>query len=88
MSSDERLRHKGLLAEKEQRAKVLALKIQDLRERLRMLSDPHRPHRPDDTSRMRVALDELVDAEVEWERVLRDIQALRDDLGLSPMEVR
>lgn len=85
--SDTRLRHIGLLQEKEQRAKVLALKIRDLRERLNSLTDPHRTNEVE-TGRLRMLIDDWQAAETEFDQLIKDAAALRDELGLPRYEIR
>lgn len=85
--SDTRLRHIGLLQEKEQRAKVLALKIRDLRERLNSLTDPHRTNEVE-TGRLRMLIDDWQAAETEFDQLIKDAAALRDELGMPRYEIR
>lgn len=85
--SDTRLRHIGLLQEKEQRAKLLALKIRDLRERINQLTDPHRTNDVE-TGRLRMLIDDWQAAEVEFDQLTKDAAALRDELGMPRYEIR
>ncbi len=86
--SDTRQRHLGQLYEKEQRAQVLALKIRDLRERLNHLTDPHRSADKVETSRMRMLIDDWQAAETEFDQLIREAAALRDELGMPRYDIR
>lgn len=86
--SETRQRHLGQLYEKEQRAQVLALKIRDIRERLNQLTDPHRSADKVETSRMRMLIDDWQAAEVEFDQLIKEAAALRDELGMPRYEIR
>ncbi|MCS6290364.1 MAG: hypothetical protein H8K10_15520 [Nitrospira sp.] len=88
MASDEFYRRQGLLLEKEQKAQHLAIKIHGIRDRIRRLTDPHSPIGDMDVSSVRVEVDSLVDAEQQREALLREIKALREDMGLPRYESR
>ena len=88
MASDERLRQEGLLLEKEQRARHVAINLYGLKDRMRSLLDKHKPLPELDTDAIRVAFDELVLAEQEFERLKDEIHALREDLGKPQTEIR
>lgn len=86
--SEMRMRHLGVLVEKEQQAKFLALKIKDVRERLNLLTDPHRAIAHIDIGRMRMLLDDLTGAQEEFDRLIDEARLLREDLGLPRYEIR
>ncbi len=88
MPSDERLLNQGRLVEAEQKAKGLAIKIHGLKEQLRRQSDPHRRIEDLDVSAMRVTIDGLAEANMQYERLLQEIATLREDLGLPRYEPR
>lgn len=88
MASDERLKRQGLLQEKEQRAKYLAILMHGLKDRIRTQTDQHRKIEEIDVSVLRVTVDELTNHNQEYERLLREIAALREDLGLPRYEAR
>lgn len=86
MASDERLRQQGLLLEKEQRARHVAVNMYGLKDRVRQLVDKHKSIDQLDTEALSVAVNELARADQEFERLIAEIRTLRDDLGL-PHEV-
>ena len=86
MASDERLRQQGLLLQKEQRARHVAVNIYGLKDRVRALVDKHKSIDALDTEALSVAVDELAQADHEFELLKEEIRLLRDDLGL-PQEV-
>ena len=88
MASDERLRAEGLLLEKEQRARHVAVNMYGLKDRVRSLVDKHRPIDRLDTESLSVAVAELAIADQEFERLKDEIQALREDLGKPRTEIR
>lgn len=88
MASDERLRQEGLLLEKEQRARHVAVNLYGLKDRVRALVDKHKSLDLLDTEALRVSVLELTQADQEFERLLDEIRALREDLGLPPAEIR
>lgn len=86
MASDERLRQQGLLLQKEQRARHVAVNIYGLKDRVRALVDKHKSIDALDTEALSVAVDELAKADQEFETLKEEIRLLREDLGL-PQEV-
>ena len=88
MASDERLRQEGLLLEKEQRARHVAVNIYGLKDRVRALVDKHKSIDALDTEALSVAVSELAKADQEFERLKDEIRALRDDLGKPQTEIR
>jgi len=88
MASDERLRQEGLLLEKEQRARHVAINLYGLKDRMRALLDKHQPLAQLDTEALRVAWLELQNADQEFDRLVQEIHALREDLGLPQTEIR
>lgn len=88
MASDERLRQQGLLLEKEQRARHVAVNIYGLKDRVRQLVDKHRPIDTLDTEALSVAVNELAKADHEFELLKAAIRLLRDDLGLPQEDIR
>ncbi|BFU90144.1 MAG: hypothetical protein NTAFB01_13310 [Nitrospira sp.] len=88
MASDERLRQQGLLLDKEQRARHVAVNIYGLKDRVRSLVDKHKSIELLDTEALSVAVTELANADREFETLKTEIRLLRDDLGLPPEEIR
>lgn len=88
MASDERLRQKGLLLEKEQRARHIAVHIYGLKDRVRALVDKHKSIDLLDTEALSVAVNELAKADREFEQLKDEIRALREDLDLPQEEIR
>jgi hypothetical protein len=88
MASDERLRQEGLLLEKEQRARHVAVNIYGLKDRVRSLVDKHKSIDALDTESLRVAVTELAKADQEFERLKDEIGLLREDLGMPREEIR
>ena len=88
MASDERLRAEGLLLEKEQRARHVAVHIYGLKDRVRGLVDKHKAIEALDTEALSVAVSELALADQEFERLKEEIHALREDLGKPHAEIR
>lgn len=88
MASDDRLRQEGLLLQKEQRARHVAVNIYGLKDRVRVLVDKHRSIEALDTEALRVAVDELATADQEFERLKEEIRSLRDDLGKPQTEIQ
>jgi len=88
MASDERLRQRGLLLEKEQKARHLAVHIYGLKDRVRSLVDKHKAIKELDTEALSVAVNEVVKADQEFEVLIDEIRLLRDDLGLPHEEIR
>lgn len=88
MASDERLRQEGLLLEKEQRARHVAINLYGLKDRMRALLDKHQPLDALDTEALTVAFTELRTADLEFERLKDEIHALREDLGKPATEIR
>lgn len=82
MASDERLRQKGLLLEKEQRARHVAVNIYGLKDRIRQLVDKHKSIDKLDTEALSVAVRELAKADSEFETLKAEIYSLRDDLDM------
>lgn len=88
MASDERLRQQGLLLQKEQRARHVAVNIYGLKDRVRALVDKHKSIDALDTEALSVAVDELAKADQEFETLKEEIRLLREDLGLPQEEIR
>ena len=88
MSSDERLRAEGLLLEKEQRARHVAVNLYGLKDRVRALVDKHKSLEDLDTEALSVAVSELARADQEFERLKDEIRLLREDLGKPQTEIR
>lgn len=88
MASDDRLRQEGLLLEKEQRARHVAVNIYGLKDRVRTLVDKHKAIDALDTEALSVAVAELARADQEFERLKDEIRLLRDDLGKPQTEIR
>ena len=88
MASDERLRAEGLLLEKEQRARHVAVNLYGLKDRVRALVDKHKSLDQLDTEALSVAVSELQKADQEFERLKEEIAALREDLGKPQTEIR
>lgn len=88
MASDDRLRQEGLLLEKEQRARHVAVNIYGLKDRVRTLVDKHKSIDALDTEALSVAVAELARADQEFERLKDEIRLLRDDLGKPQTEIR
>lgn len=88
MSSDARLRMEGLLQEKEQQARHLAIRMHGLKKQLREQTDQHRPIGELDVSVVRAAVDDLTTSNQAYEALLKEIAALREDLGLPRYEPR
>jgi hypothetical protein len=88
MASDERLRQEGLLLEKEQRARHVAINMHGLKDRMRTLVDKHQGLEALDTQALEVVWIELRTADLEFDRLLKEIQALREDLGKPQTEIR
>lgn len=88
MASDDRLRQEGLLLEKEQRARHVAVNIYGLKDRVRTLVDKHKSIDALDTEALSVAVAELACADQEFERLKDEIRLLRDDLGKPQTEIR
>lgn len=88
MASDDRLRSQGLLLEKEQRARHVALTIYGLKDRVRQLVDKHRSISELDTESLSVAVSQLQQADEAFERLKDEIRLLREDLGLPHTEIR
>ena len=88
MASDERLRAEGLLLEKEQRARHVAVNIYGFKDRVRSLVDRYTAIERLDTEALSVAVSELALADQEFERLKEEIQALREDLGKPRTEIR
>lgn len=88
MASDERLRQEGLLLEKEQRARHVAVNIYGMKDRVRALVDKHKSIDALDTESLSVAVAELAKADQEFERLKDEIRELRDDLGKPHTEIR
>lgn len=88
MASDDRLRAEGLLLEKEQRARHVAVNIYGLKDRVRSLVDKHKSIDHLDTESLSVAVAELAQADQEFERLKDEIQELREDLGKPRTEIR
>lgn len=86
--SDERLRRRGLLAEKEQRAQLLALKVRALKRQLNELTDPHRDIKDINTTELRMHVDDLQAATEAFDALLKEIASLREDLGMPRYEIR
>ena len=88
MASDERLRAEGLLLEKEQRARHVAVNLYGLKDRVRALVDKHKSLDDLDTEALSVAVSELAQADQEFERLKDEIRVLREDLGKPQTEIR
>ncbi|HNP80143.1 MAG TPA: hypothetical protein PKN47_01670 [Nitrospira sp.] len=88
MASDEFYRRQGLLLEKEQKAQHLAIKIHGMRDRIRRMTDPHRPIDEVNLSELRVEMDAYTEAQQQRETLIREIKALREDMGLPRYESR
>ena len=88
MASDDRLRQEGLLLEKEQRARHVAVNIYGLKDRVRALVDKHKSIDALDTEALSVAVSELAQADQEFEQLKEEIYALREDLGKPQTEIR
>ena len=88
MASDDRLRQEGLLLEKEQRARHVAVNLYGLKDRVRALVDKHKSLDQLDTEALSVAVSELATADQEFERLKEEIAALREDLGKPQTEIR
>lgn len=88
MASDERLRQQGLLLEKEQRARHVAVHIYGLKDRVRSLVDKHKSIDLLDTEALSVAVNELAKADREFEQLKDEIRLIREDLGLPQEEIR
>lgn len=88
MASDERLRQRGLLLEKEQKARHLAVHLYGLKDRVRSLVDRHKDLDQLDTDALSVAVSEMTRADQEFERLIEEIRSLREDLGLPHEEIR
>lgn len=88
MASDDRLRQEGLLLQKEQRARHVAVNIYGLKDRVRTLVDKHKPIGSLDTEALSVAVAELAQADQEFERLKDEIHLLREDLGKPQTDLR
>lgn len=88
MASDERLRQEGLLLQKEQRARHVAVNIYGLKDRIRVLTDKHKSIELLDLEALQVAVDELTNADREFEQLKLDIASLREDLGMPKWVLR
>ena len=88
MASDDRLRKQGLLLEKEQRARHVAVNIYGFKDRIRALTDKHKSIELLDLESLQVAVDELTKADQEFEQLKADIAALREDLGMPQWVLR
>lgn len=88
MASDERLRQEGLLLEKEQRARHVAVNMYGLKDRVRSLVDKHASIEALDTEALSVAVTELAKADQEFERLKEEIRLLREDLGKPQTDIR
>lgn len=88
MASDERLRQQGLLLEKEQKARHVAVRIYGLKDLVRQLVDKHKSIELLDTEALRVAVNDLAQADRDFETLKSEIRLLRDDLGLPQEEIR
>lgn len=88
MASDERLRQQGLLLEKEQRARHVAVQIYALKDAVRQLVDKHKSIELLDTASLSVAVSELTRTDREFEQLKSEIRALREDLGFPQEEIR
>ncbi|WP_447978095.1 hypothetical protein [Candidatus Nitrospira bockiana] len=86
MASEERLLNLGRLQEKEQQARLLAIKIHRLKDEIRRETDPHRRIEDLNVTALRVALEDLGTANARYEQLLSEIAALREDLGLPRYE--
>jgi len=88
MSADDVLRMKGALAEKEQEAKRLAILLAGHRDRVRQMTDRHKPVEKIDTTELRVEVDTIVDLNARLQTLLDEIAELRRDLNLDRYEAR
>lgn len=88
MASDEYLRRQGLLQEKEQQAQILAIKIHGMRDRIRRMTDPHRPIDEVNLSELRVEMDAYTEAQERREVLIGEIASLREDMGLPRYQSR
>lgn len=88
MASDERLRQQGLLLEKEQQARHVAVHIYGLKDRVRSLVDKYKSIDLLDTEALSIAVNELAKADREFETLKTEICLLREDLGLPQEEIR
>lgn len=88
MASNDRLRMEGLLLEKEQRARHVAVNIYGYKDRVRALVDRHQAIDALDSEALRVAVYELMQADQEFEQIKAEIHALREDLGKPNTEIR
>jgi len=79
--NEERLRHQGLLQEKEQAAKVLAMRLDELRGGIRRYFDPFVAVAEIEAERGLQLAIEFSDAQNEYKALIAEISVIRKALG-------
>lgn len=77
----ERLENKGRLELKKNEAKLLAIRMHNLREDINRETNQHRPIENVDTKKLNVLLGDLTDAREQHAKLCDEIRALCEDLG-------
>jgi len=83
MTSDSRLMKLGALAEWENEAKILSIKIHGLRNLIHAETDQFKPIDAVNVSALRVALDDLCEADLKLMHLKTKLRDIRDDLGIN-----
>ena len=83
MASDERLMKQGRLAEWENEAKVLAIKLHGSRQRLHAETDQFKPIDEMDVATIRVEFDDMCETDLKLMAIQKQIRELREDLGFK-----